>query len=114
MTLLAKSEKWRDKTAKLFYLPDSPSVLYRLDPFPSLPIPYAPLLFLYIALFYFFFFLSPRGTSGIDIDLQKVDIDQCPQREGEEFNHFAGTHKCKLETTKVMRGRLKLKDLYRC
>ncbi|CAD5123151.1 DgyrCDS11521 [Dimorphilus gyrociliatus] len=43
-----------------------------------------------------------KGTSGIDIDLQKVDIDQCPQKEGKEYNHFAGTHKCKLETTKCV------------
>lgn len=43
-----------------------------------------------------------RGTSGIDIDLQKVDIDQCPLPEGsKEENVFAGSHKCKPRTTRV-------------
>ena len=43
-----------------------------------------------------------RGTSGIDIDLQKVDIDQCPTPpESKEYNVFAATDKCK-ETTKVI------------
>lgn len=45
---------------------------------------------------------SSRGTSGIDIDLQKVDIDQCPLPEGSpENNVFAGSHKCKQRTTRV-------------
>ena len=43
-----------------------------------------------------------RGTSGIDIDLQKVDIDQCPLPVGtNDVNVFAGSNKCKEETTKV-------------
>ena len=42
-----------------------------------------------------------RGTSGIDIDLQKVDIDQCPLLESGEENVFAGSHKCKPATTRV-------------
>ena len=43
-----------------------------------------------------------RGTSGIDIDLQKVDIDQCPLPEGTKaLNVFAGSDKCKPKTTKV-------------
>jgi G protein-coupled receptor 158 len=42
-----------------------------------------------------------RGTSGIDIDLQKVDIDQCPLEEGAGLNVFAASDKCKNETTKV-------------
>ena len=43
-----------------------------------------------------------RGTSGIDIDLQKVDIDQCPlPAASNDVNVFAGSHKCKEETTKV-------------
>ena len=46
--------------------------------------------------------LCDRGTSGIDIDLQKVDIDQCPLPEGStELNVFKETDKCKKETTKV-------------
>lgn len=44
-----------------------------------------------------------RGTSGIDIDLQKVDIDQCPNPPGStERNVFAGSARCKEETTKVL------------
>lgn len=42
-----------------------------------------------------------RGTSGIDIDLQKVDIDQCPNEPGEELNVFANSARCKKSTTKV-------------
>lgn len=55
-----------------------------------------------------FFFHSPalRGTSGIDIDLRRVDIDQCPQRNAAAgvalpLNIFAGTDKCKQRTTEV-------------
>ncbi|XP_070178424.1 metabotropic glycine receptor-like [Littorina saxatilis] len=42
-----------------------------------------------------------KGTSGIDIDLQKVDIDQCPLTDSKEENVFAGSHKCKIATTRV-------------
>ena len=42
-----------------------------------------------------------RGTSGIDIDLQKVDIDQCPSPPGGELNVFADSARCKKDTTKV-------------
>lgn len=46
-----------------------------------------------------------RGTSGIDIDLRRVDIDQCPQRHipgtTQPLNIFAGTDKCKQRTTEV-------------
>lgn len=43
-----------------------------------------------------------RGTSGIDIDLRRVDIDQCPPRGGNtQLNIFAASDKCKLRTTKV-------------
>lgn len=46
-----------------------------------------------------------RGTSGIDIDLRRVDIDQCPQRNTpgttQPLNIFAGTDKCKQRTTMV-------------
>ncbi|XP_076449182.1 putative G-protein coupled receptor CG31760 [Babylonia areolata] len=41
-----------------------------------------------------------KGTSGIDIDLQKVDIDQCPSLDSTEENVFAGSHKCKPATTR--------------
>ncbi|XP_030383017.1 uncharacterized protein LOC115630544 [Scaptodrosophila lebanonensis] len=44
-----------------------------------------------------------KGTSGIDIDLRRVDIDQCPQRSSpgtkRPLNIFAGTDKCKQRTT---------------
>lgn len=43
-----------------------------------------------------------RGTSGIDIDLRRVDIDQCPLPPGSShFNIFASSDKCKKETTEV-------------
>jgi G protein-coupled receptor 158 len=41
-----------------------------------------------------------RGTSGIDIDLRRVDINQC-HVNGSSFNIFGGTDKCKKETTMV-------------
>ncbi|XP_065077208.1 uncharacterized protein LOC135700600 [Ochlerotatus camptorhynchus] len=45
-----------------------------------------------------------KGTSGIDIDLRRVDIDQCPQKSSpsgapQPLNIFAGTDKCKPRTT---------------
>ncbi|KAI5745373.1 hypothetical protein M8J76_010498 [Diaphorina citri] len=41
-----------------------------------------------------------KGTSGIDIDLRRVDIDQCPQPAGRgKLNIFANSHKCKTRTT---------------
>lgn len=39
-----------------------------------------------------------KGTSGIDIDLRRVDINQC-HVNGSSFNIFGGTDKCKKETT---------------
>ena len=43
-----------------------------------------------------------RGTSGIDIDLRRVDINQCPTKEGGGgINIFGGTDKCKKDTTFV-------------
>ena len=49
---------------------------------------------------FWLFFL--RGTSGIDIDLRRVDIDQCPVKPGStDKNVFAGSAKCK-PTTQVM------------
>ena len=46
--------------------------------------------------------LCCRGTSGIDIDLRRVDIDQCPQRRNSsDVNIFAGSDKCKERTTQV-------------
>lgn len=52
------------------------------------------------------YFSACRGTSGIDVDLRRVDIDQCPQREtiggtAAPLNIFAGTDKCKQGTTEV-------------
>ncbi|KAL9699146.1 hypothetical protein quinque_002587 [Culex quinquefasciatus] len=48
-----------------------------------------------------------KGTSGIDIDLRRVDIDQCPQRSSpsgapQPLNIFAGTDKCKQRTTECI------------
>lgn len=50
--------------------------------------------------------VARRGTSGIDVDLRRVDIDQCPQRRtsggtAAPLNIFAGTDKCKQQTTEV-------------
>ena len=44
-----------------------------------------------------------RGTSGIDIDLRQVDINQCSTdtRGSGVLNIFGGTDKCKTDTTKV-------------
>ncbi|CAB3256190.1 unnamed protein product [Arctia plantaginis] len=45
-----------------------------------------------------------KGTSGIDIDLRRVDIDQCPMKpDSTQLNIFAGTDKCKKKTTEVSR-----------
>ena len=62
----------------------------------------------------YFYHLSYRGTSGIDIDLRKVDINQCPAAAADDqeiddqietgskkHDIFGGTDKCKSETTKV-------------
>ncbi|OAF69898.1 hypothetical protein A3Q56_02353 [Intoshia linei] len=41
-----------------------------------------------------------KGTAGIDIDLYKMDINQCPnQSNSSNYNIFANTAKCKYETT---------------
>ena len=54
------------------------------------------------------FSLSFRGTSGIDIDLRRVDINQCKSSKAQEskgqFNIFGGTDKCKTKTTTVSEG----------
>lgn len=48
------------------------------------------------------YFFCCRGTSGIDIDLRRVDIDQCPLPEGStQLNIFAASDKCKKNTTEV-------------
>lgn len=56
-----------------------------------------------------YFLLFRRGTSGIDIDLRRVDIDQCPQMKNsgaqQPLNIFAGTDKCKQRTTEVFTER---------
>ena len=44
--------------------------------------------------------LVSRGTSGLDIDLRVVDINQCHANTS-SFNIFGGTDKCKKETTTV-------------
>ncbi|XP_074000135.1 probable G-protein coupled receptor CG31760 [Rhodnius prolixus] len=44
-----------------------------------------------------------KGTSGIDIDLRRVDIDQCPLPMGAtQLNIFAASDKCKKKTTKCV------------
>nr|XP_050856084.1 probable G-protein coupled receptor 158 [Vespula vulgaris] len=44
-----------------------------------------------------------KGTSGIDIDLRRVDIDQCPLPPGSnQLNIFAASDKCKKRTTKCV------------
>ncbi|KAK6982245.1 G-protein coupled receptor 158, partial [Biomphalaria glabrata] len=57
---------------------------------PAFPCPRAPLII---------FRKVKRGTSGIDIDLQKVDIDQCPGTNAAEENVFANSSKCRHQTT---------------
>ncbi|KAM0734433.1 putative G-protein coupled receptor [Formica fusca] len=43
------------------------------------------------------------GTSGIDIDLRRVDIDQCPLPAGStQLNIFAASDKCKKRTTECI------------
>lgn len=50
----------------------------------------------------FYELLICRGTSGIDIDLRRVDIDQCPLPRGStQLNIFAASDKCKSKTTEV-------------
>ena len=58
-----------------------------------------------LTMFYF------RGTSGIDIDLRNVDIDQCPSPEGASLNIFADTDKCK-ETTTVNTHVSEMHDIF--
>jgi hypothetical protein len=41
-----------------------------------------------------------RGTSGLDIDLRVVDINQCHANTS-SINIFGGTDKCRKETTEV-------------
>ncbi|XP_044576570.1 probable G-protein coupled receptor CG31760 [Cotesia glomerata] len=44
-----------------------------------------------------------KGTSGIDIDLRRVDIDQCPLPPGSlQLNIFAASDKCKKRTTECI------------
>ena len=54
-----------------------------------------------IICFCFFFFL--RGLTTIDIALTNVDINQCDRSSSGQFQFeiFAGTHRCKNETTQV-------------
>uniref|UniRef100_A0A1B0FLM5 GPR158/179 extracellular domain-containing protein n=1 Tax=Glossina morsitans morsitans TaxID=37546 RepID=A0A1B0FLM5_GLOMM len=60
------------------------------------------------------------GTSGIDIDLRRVDIDQCPQRNTpgttQPLNIFAGTDKCKQRTTmcEALKGLGFRRGSYKC
>uniref|UniRef100_A0A336LL06 CSON010180 protein n=1 Tax=Culicoides sonorensis TaxID=179676 RepID=A0A336LL06_CULSO len=62
-----------------------------------------------------------KGTAGIDIDLRRVDIDQCPQKLPPPgttlpLNIFAGTDKCKQRTTEctAVKGLGFRRGSYRC
>ncbi|XP_033115375.1 probable G-protein coupled receptor CG31760 [Anneissia japonica] len=61
-----------------------------------------------------------KGTSGIDIDLRDIDIDQCPVGENasdtEVDNVFAGSDKChrKTQTCKFVPGRGFRRGSYVC
>ncbi|CAL8101547.1 unnamed protein product [Orchesella dallaii] len=58
-----------------------------------------------------------KGTSGVDIDLRRVDIDQCPLPDNStELNIFAGSDKCKNATTMCvpMKGLGFRRGSYRC
>ena len=50
-----------------------------------------------------FNYVNFRGTSGLDIDLRVVDINQCHANTS-SFNIFGGTDKCKKETTTVSKA----------
>ncbi|CAH0562368.1 unnamed protein product [Brassicogethes aeneus] len=44
-----------------------------------------------------------KGTSGIDVDLRRVDIDQCPlPKDSTQLNIFAASDKCKKRTTECV------------
>lgn len=73
-------------------------------------LPQAPEFNFNLKTFFSHFPASFRGTSGIDIDLRRVDIDQCPQRNAATgvalpLNIFAGTDKCKQRTTEVQNAK---------
>jgi hypothetical protein len=77
---------------------------------PSLP-PFTQFNLKLFQILCFMLFFINRGTSGIDIDLRRVDIDQCPQKNTASatgvalpLNIFAGTDKCKQRTTEVSEG----------
>ena len=55
-----------------------------------------------------------RGTSGIDIDLRRVDINQCASSVEDDgvFNIFGGTDKCKTESTKVKKNLFDANQLF--
>lgn len=59
-------------------------------------------------------YLYFRGTSGIDIDLRRVDIDQCPLPEDStQLNIFAASDKCKKRTTEVSSGFSNLNQVFK-
>ncbi|CAG5100201.1 Similar to GPR158: Probable G-protein coupled receptor 158 (Bos taurus) [Cotesia congregata] len=56
-----------------------------------------------IRLFTIMIVVIALGTSGIDIDLRRVDIDQCPLPPGSlQLNIFAASDKCKKRTTECI------------
>ena len=49
-----------------------------------------------------FLYLRYTAISVIEMDFDRVDINQCPKGEGNKGpNKFAGTARCKEETTEV-------------
>ncbi|KAK9883008.1 hypothetical protein WA026_001221 [Henosepilachna vigintioctopunctata] len=53
------------------------------------------------------------GTSGIDIDLRRVDIDQCPLPKGStQISIFAASDKCKNKTTEIQTYFLTIEPIF--
>ncbi|XP_012273429.1 probable G-protein coupled receptor CG31760 isoform X2 [Orussus abietinus] len=56
-----------------------------------------------------------KGTSGIDIDLRRVDIDQCPLPPGStQLNIFAASDKCKKRTTEGEESQYAVQGVFEC
>ncbi|XP_026672985.1 probable G-protein coupled receptor CG31760, partial [Ceratina calcarata] len=55
------------------------------------------------------------GTSGIDIDLRRLDIDQCPLPPGStQLNIFAASDKCKKRTTEGEDSQYDVQGVFEC
>ena len=62
-------------------------------------LPFYLFIYLLIYLFIYFFIYFCRGVVALDMDLEKLDVDQCEHPHKQE-NLFAGSHKCR-NTTQV-------------